>query len=98
MDSCLADERCVAFTYDRENRFDNVNCWLKDAAANLDDYKGMTSGVRCDLEDAPKYQAHGKYPGETSLYILIIVENRAADEFRAAPSEGAASAFRFDQS
>ena len=28
----------------------------------------------------------------------IIVENRAADEFRAAPSQGAASAFLFDQS
>ena len=28
----------------------------------------------------------------------FIVENRAADEFRAAPSEGAAFAFRFDQS
>ena len=76
MDSCLADERCVAFTYDRENRFDTGNCWLKDAAANFDDYKGLTSGVRCDLENAPKYHAHGKYPGEIlSNYFNLTVEN-----------------------
>ena len=32
------------------------------------------------------------------MFIIIIVENGGAGEFWAAPSEGAASAFRFDQS
>ena len=67
MDSCLADNRCRAFTFDRENRFDTGNCWLKDAAENFNDYEGLTSGVRCDLEDAPQATANGKYPDQGKL-------------------------------
>lgn len=63
MDSCLANEQCVAFTFDRENRFDFANCWLKSAAANFKDNNGHISGVRCDQE-LPTDQAEGEYPGE----------------------------------
>ena len=67
MDSCLADERCRAFTFDRENRFNSGNCWLKYAAKNFNDYRGLTSGVRCDLENAPQTRADKKYPDTGKL-------------------------------
>ena len=69
MNFCLTNDRCVAFTFDRENRFDSGNCWLKDDAANYNDYAGLTSGVRCD-QKWPTDQADGEFPSELLLNYL----------------------------
>ena len=62
MDTCLVDNRCNAVSFDRENRFAGENCWLKTAAEDLNDYSGLTSAVRCNLENTPQLTPSGKYP------------------------------------
>lgn len=61
MDKCLADGRCVSFTFDRETRH-HINCWLKDAAQNFNDHSGFASGVRCNVENTPQVAESGLYP------------------------------------
>ena len=73
MDACLADNRCKAFTFDRES----FKCWLKSAAENLYEQNSnrLISGVRCNLENTPLLTPSGKYPGRGSLkydYNIIL--------------------------
>ena len=58
MDSCLANDQCVAFTFE----FETGQCLLKDAAENLSDAEGILTGVRCNLQDAPQVTEDGRYP------------------------------------
>ena len=75
MESCLADVRCQAFTFDRENRF-NGNCWLKSAPKSFKDYSGLTSGVRCDVENTPQLTQSGNYP-DTGSYFMHLFNNQS---------------------
>ena len=61
MDGCLADDRCVVFTFDRDYRY-HINCWLKHAAQNFKDSSGFTSGVKCNVANTPQVTESGKYP------------------------------------
>merc|ERR1712131_287970 len=63
MIKCINEEQCNAFTYDNENRYE-FNCWLKHSVGTLSNFEGVTSGVRCNLEE-PKDQADGEYPEPT---------------------------------
>ena len=69
MDNCLADDRCKAFSFDPQNRFP-VNCWMKEAASpeKFNDFSGITTGVRCNLENAPQLTPNGKYPEKGYYY------------------------------
>ena len=73
-------------TLRRDNRKNCIllNCWQKIQNDSFFNLRGGTLVPQCLMF--------------INISEKCIVENRAADEFRAAPSEGAASAFRFDQS
>ena len=62
MDFCLGDNRCKAFTFDRQNQLAGANCWLKKTGENFKDHSGHTSGVRCNHENTPQFPPSGKYP------------------------------------
>ena len=54
---CLAETRCVAFEYLKDNKL----CFLKDDTANLASNSFSVAGVRCN-QASPTEPADGTYP------------------------------------
>jgi len=64
---CVSNSECQAFTYDHQNQYAYVNCWLKSMESNniqWIDEDGYTSGMRCSHVSRANLnqEADGHYP------------------------------------
>ena len=76
IEECVSNSECQAFTYDHQNQYAYVNCWLKSMESNniqwIDEH-GYTSGMRCshvkpsDLNKEPD----GQYPCKSFYFYEI---------------------------